>query len=94
MPKLKLLILDANVVIYLQEKSLWQPLLERCEVYLSRLVAEHEVRYYHGTEWDEIMDLTRDIKAGAVRVFDVPVSSLQQFSRTVRLALPGRLGRR
>lgn len=79
MPKLKLLILDANVVIYLQEKSLWRSLLERCEVFLSRLVAEHEVRYYHGTDWDEIIDLTPDIEAGLVQVFDVPVSSLQRF---------------
>ncbi|MGD0897357.1 MAG: hypothetical protein ABR915_05935 [Thermoguttaceae bacterium] len=79
MPKLKLLILDANVVIYLQEKSLWRPLLERCEVYLSRLVAEHEVRYYHGTEWNEIIDLTPDIQARLVQVFDVPVASVRRF---------------
>jgi hypothetical protein len=79
MPKLKLLILDANVAIYLQEKSLWRALLDRCEVYLSRLVAEHEVRFYRGTEWDEIIDLTPDIKAGLVHVFDVPLSSIQRF---------------
>ena len=79
MPKLKFLILDANVVIYLQEKSLWRPLLDRCSVYLSRLVAEYEVRYYHGTEWDEIIDLATDIEAGSVQVFDVSVSSVQRF---------------
>ena len=79
MPKLKLLILDANVVIYLQEKSLWRPVLERCEVYLSRLVAEHEVRYYHGRERDKIIDLTPDIEAGVVQVFEVSVSSIQRF---------------
>ena len=80
MPKLKLLILDANVVIYLHEKSLWRPVLERCEVFLSRLVAEHEVRYYHGRERDQIIDLTPDIEAGVVQVFEVSVSSISDFA--------------
>ena len=79
MPKLKLLILDANVVIYLQEKALWRSLLDRSDVYLSRLVAEYEVRYYHGPEWDEIIDLTPDIGAGLVHGFDVSVSAIQRF---------------
>ena len=43
MPKLKLLILDAGVVIQLHELQLWQPLLVSCDVHLSRIVAEREV---------------------------------------------------
>ncbi len=43
--KLKLVILDANVVIYLHEITLWPTALARCDVHLSRVVAEHEVRF-------------------------------------------------
>jgi hypothetical protein len=79
MPKLKLLILDANVVIFLHENALWHTVLERCEVHLSRIVAEHEVRYYRGTEYDEAIDLAPDIKAGRFQVFDVSVLDLKGF---------------
>ena len=40
MPKLKLLILDAGVVIYLHEIGLWQQVMANCDLYLSRIVAE------------------------------------------------------
>ena len=46
MPKLKLLIFDANVVFELHELGLWQVVLGDCEIFLSKLVAEKEVRYY------------------------------------------------
>ena len=48
MPALKLLILDANEVIYLHETGLWQAVLSRCEVYLARTVAEDEAKFYRG----------------------------------------------
>jgi len=79
MQKLKLLILDANVVIYLHENDLWQAILERCEVYLSGIVAKFEVRCYRGEEYDEIIDLCPDIRAGRVQTFDVSASDLQRF---------------
>lgn len=79
MPKLKLLILDANVVIYLHQQNLWQPVLQRCEVHLSRIVAEQEVRYYEGDEYDESIDLSADIASGACQVFDVSIAELKTF---------------
>ena len=79
MPKLKLLILDANVVIYLHEKGLWQPVLERCEVHLSSIVIDDEVRFYKSTEYDEVIDLSPDVAAGHVHRFDVPVSDVKEF---------------
>jgi hypothetical protein len=79
MPKLKLLILDANVVIYLHEKGLWQAVLERCEVYLSSIVIDDEVRFYEGTEYNEVIDLSPDVAAGRVQRFDVPVSDVKEF---------------
>lgn len=79
MPKLKLLILDANVVIYLHEHELWQAVLERCEVHLSGIVIDDEVRFYPGTEYDEVIDLSPDVDAGRIQRFDVPVSEVKVF---------------
>ncbi len=79
MPKLKWLILDANVVIYLHELGIWSKVVERCEIHLSRIVAEQEVRHYQGSEHDEIIDLTEDIAQGRIHVFDVSVSEFQAF---------------
>ena len=79
MPKLKLLILDANVVIYLHQIGLWQAVLERCEVYLSSIVIDDEVQHYEGTEYDEVIDLSPDIAAGRVQRFDVPVAEVKIF---------------
>lgn len=79
MPKLKLLILDANVVIYLFENGLWQQVLARCEIHLSRIVAEDEVRYYHGKEADKLIDLSDDITHGRVQLFDLTLTDLKQF---------------
>lgn len=79
MPKLKLLILDANVVIYLFENGLWQKVLAQCEIHLSRIVAEDEVRYYHGREADKLIDLSDDITQGRLHLFDLSPTELKQF---------------
>ena len=79
MPSLRLLIFDANVVLYLHEIGLWQSLLDRCEIHLSRIVADVEVRYFRGREWDDVIDLTADITSSRIRVFDVDVSELKRF---------------
>jgi hypothetical protein len=80
MPALKLLILDANEVIYLHETGLWQAVLSRCEVYLARTVAENEARFYRGSEADEIIDLSDDITQGRVKVFERTITELKEFA--------------
>ena len=81
MPKLKLLIFDANVVFELHELGLWQVVLGDCEIFLSKLVAEKEVRYYKGDEFDEIIDLSPAIAAGQLTIFEVLVSEVQKFRK-------------
>jgi len=81
MPKLKLLILDAGVVIYLHELGLWSKIVASCDLYLSRIVAEKEV-LFQKSEQDEYgydIDLSAMITAGAITVFDVSVSDLKTF---------------
>jgi hypothetical protein len=80
MPKLKLLILDANAVIFLFENGLWQSVLARCEIYLSRIVAEDEVKYYHGRDADKLIDLSQDIQQGKACLFDVTPPQLKNFT--------------
>lgn len=79
MPALKLLILDANEVIYLHETGLWQVVLSRCEVFLGRTVAEDEAKFYRGTEADEIIDVSVDISAGRVKIFEQTPTELKLF---------------
>lgn len=79
MPKLKLLILDANVVIQLHELGLWQTVIAKCEIHLSRIVIDDEVKYYHGRDRDKLVDLSEDVTQGRVHVFDVELSDLDKF---------------
>ena len=81
MPKLKLLILDAGVVIYLHELGLWEQVRDQCDVHLSRIVAEKEVLFEPGDEdgYGQDIDLSPDIKNNKVQVFDVTVTELKEF---------------
>ena len=46
MPRLKLLILDANAVITLYELGIWRKRIERCDVHLTRTVVESEAAFF------------------------------------------------
>ena len=96
MPKLKLLILDAGVVIYLHEIGLWHQVMANCDLYLSRIVAEKEV-LFQKSERDEYgydIDLSPLIKSGAITVFDVSVSDLKTFRNQFDLLYLGPRRRR
>jgi hypothetical protein len=81
MPKFKLLILDAGVVIRLHELGIWKHVLDQCDVHLSRIVAEKEVLFEPGDEggYGDDIDLSPDINSGKVHVFDVTASELSAF---------------
>ena len=64
MKKLRFLLLDAGVVFQLFELGLWDQIIDRCDIILSRIVAEKEVKYFHGEEADEQIDLTPYVVAG------------------------------
>jgi hypothetical protein len=75
----KLLILDATTVIELHELGLWDLFLKRYEVHLSRIVAEEEVRFFHGEEVDQQIDLSSYAEGGQITVFDVTASDLSEL---------------
>lgn len=81
MPKLKLLILDAGVVIRLHDLGIWNQVRDQCDVHLSRIVAEKEVLFQPGDEgeYGDDIDLAPDINSGKVQVFDVTTSDFKAF---------------
>ncbi|MDB5338016.1 MAG: hypothetical protein JWN70_3635 [Planctomycetaceae bacterium] len=83
MPKLKLLILDAGIVIHLHELGIWDRLLAKCEVHLSKIVVEKEVLFQPGDEdkYGKDIDLSTAIENGTIKVFDVGVSDVRDFQQ-------------
>jgi len=81
MPKLKLLILDAGVVIKLHEMRLWTAVIDKFEVHLSSIVARRESKYHQAEddEWGEDIDLTHDIESNQITVFEVPEQEILSF---------------
>jgi hypothetical protein len=79
MSKLKLLILDANVVIHLHEFGIWQKLIAVCDIHLARTVAEDEVEFCVVGGVKQYIDLAEDIAQGRIHVFDVPLADLKMF---------------
>jgi hypothetical protein len=85
MSKLRFLLFDANVVFQLHEAGWWEKVLDGCEVTLSRIVAEHEVKYYKGEEFDEFIDLSPYIKSGRLRIADAHVSQVEAFKSSFEI---------
>lgn len=80
MKKFKLLLLDANVVIVLFKFGIWEKLIEICDIYLARTVAEQEAHFYlddDGQRQDfQVMPYAG---AGKISVFDLTPSELDVF---------------
>ena len=81
MPKLKLLILDAGVVIKLHEMDLWSAVIERCDVHLSSIVATRESKYHAVKEddWGRDLDLSAEIEARRITVFECSEHEVSKF---------------
>ena len=80
MKKPKLLLLDANVVIHLFELGIWTEVITRHKVHLAKTVVEQEARYYEDTSGTRhYIDLSDDIDAGRIQVFEESPSHLMAF---------------
>lgn len=77
MKRLRFLLLDANVVIYLFEHRLWERLVDTCDIHLARTVIE-EAHFYEdddGVRHDfDVKEWKKDIT-----IFDVPLSDVEAF---------------
>ncbi len=77
MSRLKLLILDACVVIQLHEMNCWDLILQRCDVFLSEIVAKLEVRFDDANGIR--INLNPAIQAGSIQVFAVEKKKVDGF---------------
>jgi len=75
--RLKLLILDACVVIQLHELGRWQQVVDQCDIHLSEIVAQREVRFddANGTR----IDLEPAILSRAITLFSVEALKVEAF---------------
>jgi hypothetical protein len=78
MKKLRLLLLDANIVIYLFSQHLWDRFVESCEVYLSKTVIDESEFFENDGEMIPI-SLESYIESSKVEVFELTVSGLKEF---------------
>ena len=81
MPKLKLLILDAGVVITLHELKLWDEVVEKCDVHLSQIVVEQEVQFSpsEDDQYGDDINLQPYVQDGRVQMFCVNPKEIHDF---------------
>lgn len=77
MSRLKLLILDACVVIQLHELGRWQQVVDQCDIHLSEIVARREVKFddANGTR----IDLEPAIHSKAITLFSIDAVKVDAF---------------
>ncbi|NLN76661.1 MAG: hypothetical protein GX139_10160 [Armatimonadetes bacterium] len=85
MKKIKLLLLDSNVVITLCELGLWNKVLNRCDIHLAGSIIEDEALYYRDGQGSEHpIDLSADIASGELTRYDVDASDVHAFKNRFR----------
>lgn len=78
MKKLRLLLLDACVVIRLHEWGIWERIVERCEIVLPESVVSESL-YFEADQRKVSIDLEPAVKAGLVEVVRPSASAVQAF---------------
>lgn len=78
MSRLKLLILDANVVIHLHEFGIWPSLVVTCDVHLPRTVVG-EADFFEVDGERITIDLRDDIRQKRIQIFDLTLQEVQAF---------------
>src|SRR5262245_31908189 len=79
MSRFRLLLLDAGIVIELFAQGLWDKIVERCEIHLSRTVVEQEAKYFVREGKEDRIDLRPYIAGGQIIIFDEPPSQVKAF---------------
>ncbi len=88
---IRLLLLDANVVLELHRLNLWSVVVERCEVLLARTVLD-ESKYFERDDGNQNrIDLGQEIETGQVRIVEVPIDTVIAFQGRFRPAFLERL---
>ena len=80
MPKFPLLLLDANVIIFAHELSIWSQLTEKCTITITRTVVDDEAYYWRDKQGiPHTIDLNRYIEEEKINCIDVPLAQVDSF---------------
>ncbi len=79
MPRLKLVMLNANVIIKLHELGIWDKILTSVDIHLAQTVIS-EAHFWIDAEGDrQEIDLSADIEAKRISVFELDAVELTNF---------------
>ena len=78
MKKFQFLLLDAGPIIKLFELNLWDTFIEKCNVTISRIVAD-EAKYASRDYTDVPIDFNPYEEKGSIHIIDVELSVVQKF---------------
>lgn len=79
MSRFRLLLLDANVVIYLFKLGLWNEIIDLCDVHLAATVVD-ECDFYKDELGDfRRIDLNPYLEKGVITKFEVPLEKIIAF---------------
>lgn len=79
MKKIKLLILDANVIIELYRFGIWETFIKNCDVHLAESVID-EAQFYLNNKGEKIyFDLQKCVKKKKINKFSKLASEIQIF---------------
>jgi len=80
MKKFRLLLLDANVVIEMFCVGIWDQIVERCDIWLSKIIVEDEAHFFiDENETRHDFDLNSYLEAGKINQFEVSTADLTAF---------------
>ncbi|MHC4115282.1 MAG: hypothetical protein ACYSSL_08190 [Planctomycetota bacterium] len=80
MPKFRFLLLDANIIIYAHELGIWDRIVERCSITITKTVVEDETYFWRDKQGvPHQINLDNYINYGKINCIDVPLSQVESF---------------
>jgi len=80
MTRSRLVLFDANVVIWLFRLGIWDRVIEQCDVYVSETIIDEEAHFYlTEDEQRRDLDLHPYVEAGRITSFAVTMSRVAAF---------------
>jgi hypothetical protein len=83
--KFQLLLLDANVVIYLHELGLWKQFTEQCKVTLAETVRQEADYWVDHLGQTHQINLEPDIQTKRIQCISLSLDKIEKFKQTLGL---------
>jgi hypothetical protein len=79
MKRLRLLLLDTNIIIKLFELGIWEDVVEKCDIHIAQSVVQEAQFIVDNEGFCEAIDLSQDVSSKRISVFEVPAHRLSKF---------------